>query len=219
MGLFICDPKNLLISQNKFILIFPSFILNRKCGHSLSEQKSSKGLRIGQIILGGIAIALSGAVLANPDTTTLLYVTLLGIALIMIGISKIIEGGLAQSTKGSRGINIGIGIISIIGGIFALANPVAAIATLIWIISIFILIHGLGLIASGIAMRDATKGSRIGTMILGAIAVGFASILLAYPGLAIVMMIIMLSLGLLFNGIASILSGITGRRRIATTTN
>jgi len=188
-------------------------------GQILSELKSSKGLRIGQIILGAIAIALSGAVLANPDTTTLLYVTLLGFALIMIGISKIIEGGLAQSAKGSRGINIVIGIISIIGGIFALANPVAAIGTLIWIISIFILIHGLGLIASGIAMRDAAKASRIGTMILGAIAVGFASILLAAPGLAIVMMIIMLSLGLLFNGIASILSGITGTRRVSTTTN
>ena len=185
----------------------------------LSEQKSSKGLRIGQIILGGIAIALSGAVLANPDTTTLLYVTLLGIALIMVGISKILEGGIGQSSKGSRGINIGIGIISIIGGIFALANPVAAIGTLIWIISIFILIHGIGFIASGIATRNVTKGSRIGTMILGAIAVGFASVLLAYPGLALVMMIMMLSLGLLFNGIASILSGITGTRRISTTTS
>jgi len=181
----------------------------------LSQEKSPKGLRIAQIILGAIAIALSGAVLANPDTTTLLYVTLLGIALIMVGISKIIEGGLAQNTKGSRGINIGIGIISIIGGIFALANPVAAVATLIWIISIFILIHGLGLIASGISTRDASKGSRIGTMILGAIAVGFASILLASPGLALVMMIMFLSLGLLFNGIASILSGITGNRKIS----
>jgi uncharacterized membrane protein HdeD (DUF308 family) len=96
---------------------------------------------------------------------------------------------------------------------------VAAIATLIWIISIFILIHGLGLIASGILTRDSTKGSRIGTMILGAIAVGFASILLASPGLALVMMIMFLSLGLLFNGIASILSGIIGNRRIAPTTN
>ena len=182
-------------------------------------EKSPKGLRIAQIILGAIAIALSGAVLANPDTTTLLYVTFLGIALIMIGISKIIEGGLSKSTKGSRGINIGIGIISIIGGIFALVNPVAAISTLIWIISIFILIHGLGLIASGISTRDSTKGSRIGTMILGAIAVGFASILLASPGLAVVMMIMFLSLGLLFNGIASILSGITGNRRISPTTN
>ncbi len=199
-----------------------SYKLNRpkkSCSTLSILEKSPKGLRIAQIILGAIAIALSGAVLTNPDTTTLLYVTLLGIALIMVGISKIIEGGLAQSTKVSRGINIGIGIISIIGGIFALANPVAAIATLIWIISIFILIHGLGLIASGISTRDSTKGSRIGTMILGAIAVGFASILLASPGLALVMMIMFLSLGLLFNGIASILSGITGNRRISPTTN
>ena len=82
------------------------------------------------------------------------------------------------------------------------------------IISIFILIHGLGFIASGISTRNVTKGSRIGTIILGAIAVGFASVLLAYPGLALVMMIMMLSLGLLFNGIASIVSGITGTRRI-----
>ena len=62
-------------------------------------EKSPKGLRIAQIILGAIAVALSGAVLANPDTTTLLYVTLLGIALIMVGISKIIEGGLAPKYK------------------------------------------------------------------------------------------------------------------------
>jgi len=199
-----------------------SYKLNRpkkSCSTLNILEKSPKGLRIAQIILGAIAIALSGAVLANPDTTTLLYVTFLGIALIMVGISKIIEGGSAQSTKGSRGINIGIGIISIIGGIFALANPVAATATLIWIISIFILIHGLGLIASGISTRDSSKGSRIGTMILGAIAVGFASILLASPGLAVVMMIMFLSLGLLFNGIASILSGITGNRRISPTIN
>ena len=185
----------------------------------MSELKSSKGLRIGQIILGGIAIALSGAVIANPDTTTLLYVTLLGIALIMVGISKILEGGIGQSSKGSRGINIGIGIISIIGGIFALANPVAAIGTLIWIISIFILIHGIGFIASGIATHNVTKASRFGTIILGAIAVGFAAVFLAFPGSAIVMMIMILSLGLLFNGIASILAGITGTRRISTTTS
>ncbi len=182
----------------------------------MSQEKSSKGLRIAQIILGGIAIALSGAVLANPDTTTLLYVTLLGIALIMVGISKIIEGGLArQTTKGSRGISIGIGIISITGGAFALTNPTVAIATLIWIISIFILIHGLGLVASGISSRNQSKSSRIGNIIVGAIALGFASVLLAYPGLAIVMMIMLLSLGLLFNGIASIISGITGNARLS----
>jgi len=40
---------------------------------------------------------------------------------------------------------------------------------------------------------------------------------LAYPGLALVMMIMFLSLGLLFNGIGSIISGVTGNRRISIT--
>ena len=178
-------------------------------------EKTSKGVRIAEIILGAIAIALSGFVISNPDTTTLLYILLLGIALLMTGISRIIVGAAAKQASGSsRGISIGTGVISIIGGVFAIANPVAAVATLIWIVSIIILIHGLGLIGSGIVSRGVDKGSRISGIVLGAIAVAFASILLSYPGLALVMMIIFMSIGLLFNGIASIVSGITGNKRM-----
>ena len=182
----------------------------------LSLEKSSKGIRIAEIILGVIAIALSAAVIANPDVTTLLYIILLGIALIMIGISRIIVGALAkQVSKGSRAISIGIGVVSIAGGLFALANPIAAVVTLVTIIAIIVLIHGLGLVATGIASRGIDKGSRIGNIALGAIAVAFASILFAYPGLAVVMMVIFLSLGLLFNGIATLISGITGNARLS----
>ncbi len=168
------------------------------------------------MVLGGIAIALSGMVIANPDVTTLFFVTLLGIALIMIGISKIIEGAIAKHvSKGSRFISLGIGVISIAGGFFALVNPIAAVATIILIITIFILIHGIGLIANGAVSRSEGKGSRIANVILGAIVIGFAAIIHASPGLVLVMMIIFLSIGLLFNGIASIISGITGNPRIA----
>ena len=179
----------------------------------MSFEKTPKGIRIAEIILGAIAIALSGWVLSNPDTTTLLYVTLLGVALIMIGISRILSGALSkQVSKGFRAINIGIGVISIAGGVFSLANPVAAVVTMITIVAIFILIHGLGLIASGIASRNLEKASRIGNIVLGAIAVAFAAVLYGYPGLGVVMMLVFLSLGLLFNGIASIISGITGNK-------
>ncbi len=176
-------------------------------------EKTPKGIRIAEIILGAITIALAVFVISSPDTTTVILVTLLGLSLIFTGIARIIVGGVAkQISKGYRAINIAIGVISIIGGIFAIANPITAIATLIWIVSIFILIHGLGLIASGIVSRGVDKGSRVSGIVLGGIAVGFASILLVYPGLALVMMIIFLSLGLLFNGIASVISGITGNR-------
>jgi len=174
-------------------------------------EKAPKGVRIAEIILGAITIGLSGFVLSNPDATTLFFIMLLGISLILTGISRIIVGAVVKGTPGSfKAISVGTGILSIIGGIFALYNPITAVATLIWIVSIFILIHGLGLIGSGLLSKEMSNAYRFGGIVLGGIAVAFASILLVYPGLALIMMIVFLSIGLLFNGIASIVSGITG---------
>jgi len=176
-------------------------------------EKSPTWLRIVQIILGTIAIALAGWIITNPAETTLLYTVFLGIALLMVGISKIIEGFvLRQIPKSSRAIHITIGIISIIGGIFALANPIAAVATLIMIVSIVILIHGLGLIVTGIADKSQSKNHRIANIILGILAVIVSATIIAAPGLAIAIMVLLVSIGLLFHGIASIITGIIGYR-------
>jgi len=176
-------------------------------------EKSSSLVRIAQIILGVIAIALSGWVIAHPVATTLLYIVFLGIALIMVGFSKIIEGAvLRASPKSARIISIIIGIISIIGGSFALSNPLMAVVTLIMILSFVILIHGIGLIATGAAVKTLGKGSRIANIILGILAVVASIALHAVPGLALAITLMLLSIGLLFNGIASIISRIIGQR-------
>jgi len=183
---------------------------------SVSVEKSPTWLRITQIVLGAIAISLSGMVLANPDVTTVFFVSLLAISLIMVGISKIIEGALVkQLSKGTRIISVVIGIISIAGGFYSLANPIATVLTIIMIIAIFILIHGAGLVANGIASKNERKGSRIANIIIGGIVIALSAILYAFPGLAIVLMVMFVSIGLLLQGIGSIISGITGNRRIA----
>jgi uncharacterized membrane protein HdeD (DUF308 family) len=176
-------------------------------------EKSPAWLRIAQIILGAIAVALSGWIIANPTETALLYVAFLGIALLMVGISKIIEGIVSrQIPKSTKAISIVIGIISIIGGIFSLVNPIAAVVTLIMIVSIVILIHGLGLIVTGIADKSLSKGSRIANIVLGILAVAVSASIHAMPGLAVAMTLILVSIGLLFHGIASIIAGIIGQK-------
>jgi len=176
-------------------------------------EKSPVWLRLAQIVLGIIAIALSGWVMAHPVATTFFYILLLGIALIMTGISKIIEGALVRDhAKSARAISIVIGVISIAGGGFALANPVTAVATIIMIVSLVILIHGLGLIATGIVAKNLGMGARIASIGLGIIAAIAAGVIHAMPGLAVALMLILASIGLLFNGIASIVSGIIGHR-------
>ena len=91
----------------------------------MSEEKSPKWVRIVDIILGAIAIGLSGMVLANPDVTTVFFVTLLSIALIVVGVSRIIGGAAIPGlSKGGRAAGIAVGVLGIVGGAIALANPV-----------------------------------------------------------------------------------------------
>ena len=178
----------------------------------MSSEKSPAWLRIILIALGAIGIGLSFAVIANPDTTTVFFAMLLGIALILIGIARVIEGAAGPKTKGSRGIDIAIGAIAIIAGILAISNPFGAVLAMITIINVFLLIYGLGMIATGAAAKNLGKGYRIATMIIGGIVTAFALTLWAIPGLTLVLMITFFSIGLLISGIGNIVSGILGRR-------
>ena len=178
-------------------------------------QKSPTGLRIIQFIMGGIAIALSGFVLANPIATTWFFLVFLGISLIVVGISNII-GGISYRTapKSTRAINIGIGVVAIIGGFVILAHPIAALVTLIWFVSIFVFIYGAGLVASGISHREIGKGPRVARIIIGAIVLVLSAVLMEYPGLTLPLMIIFLSVNLFIQGIECIILGAVGYRAV-----
>jgi uncharacterized membrane protein HdeD (DUF308 family) len=185
---------------------------------TVEVQKSSGWLRILQLVTGGIAIALSGYVLANPVPTAWFFLAFLGISLIVVGISTMLNGFFHGTTsKGTRVIEIVIGIVAIIGGLFTLAHPIAALASLIWVASLFVLFFGAGLVATGIARHDQGKGARIAKIIIGIIVVILSGTLLEYPGVTLSMMIILLSINLFIQGIDRIISGAIGQMIIRTT--
>lgn len=178
-------------------------------------QKLPSWMRLLQFVTGGIAIALSGYVLANPISTTWVVLTFLGIALLVVGISSMINGFFHGGiSKGTRIIEIIIGIIAIVGGFFIITHPIAALASLIWFASLFVLIFGAGLVATGIARRDQSKGSRIAKTIIGIIVVIISGTLLEYPGLTLSVMLILLSINLFIQGIDRIISGAIGHKVI-----
>jgi len=182
---------------------------------SIEVQKFPTWLRIIQFVTGGIAIALSGYVITNPVTTAWFLLAFLGISLLVVGISSILNGFFNRtSSKGTRAIGIGVGIVAIIGGIFTIAHPIVALASLLWVTSLFVLIYGAGLVATGIARRDQSKGARIAEIIIGIIVIALSGTLLAYPGLTLSMMIIFLSINLFIQGINGIISGAIGHRII-----
>ena len=180
---------------------------------TLEVQKLPTWLRILQFVTGGIAIALSGYVISNPITTTWFFLVFLGISLFVVGISNLLNGFFHKgASKGTRVIEIIIGIVAIIGGLFTLAHPISALVTLVWFASLFVLIFGAGLVATGITARNQGKGARIAKVIIGIIVVILSGILLQYPGLTLSMMVILLSINLLIQGIDRIISGAIGHR-------
>lgn len=182
---------------------------------TIEVQKFPTWLRILQFVTGGIAIALSGYVIANPITTSWFFITFLGISLLVVGISSLLNGFfIGTASKGTRIIEIAIGIVAIIGGFFTSAHPIAALASLIWFASLFVLIFGAGLVATGIARRDQSKAARIAKIIIGTIVVIFSGTLLEYPGLTLSMMILFFSINLFIQGIDRIISGAIGHRII-----
>ncbi len=185
---------------------------------TLEAQKSPTWVRILEFVTGGIAIALSGFVLANPIPTTSFFLVFLGISLLAVGVSSIINGISQRGvTKGTRAINIGIGIVAVVGGFFTFAHPIAALTSLIWFISIFVLIYGAGLLASGITRYDLGTGARIARVIIGAIVLILSGLLLEYPSLTLTIMIIFLSINLFIQGIERIISGSVGYRIVKRT--
>lgn len=178
---------------------------------TIEVRKSPTWLRILQFVAGGIAIALSGYVISNPVPTSLFFIIILGISLLVVGISSILNGFFHSTTaKGTRAIEIAIGIVAIIGGFFTFAHPIAALASLVWFTALFVLIFGAGLVATGIARRDQSKGTRIAKIIIGIITVFLSGVLLEYPGLTLSMMILLLSINLFIQGVDRIISGAIG---------
>ncbi len=81
----------------------------------MSEMKAPGWLRALDIVFGLIAIALSIVVLLYPELAILTLIFLLSVALLIIGIARIIVGIFAKYlSDGLRAINAGTGILVLI---------------------------------------------------------------------------------------------------------
>jgi uncharacterized membrane protein HdeD (DUF308 family) len=109
-----------------------------------------------------------------------------------------------------RGVEIGIGIIAIILSILVFVRPGMTIVTIVYILGIILIIVGIEKIISGIF--EGSK-SRWGTVGLGALALIFGIIVMAFPASTAIFAIILAGVGLLFVGISHVISGLGEKQR------
>jgi uncharacterized membrane protein HdeD (DUF308 family) len=116
------------------------------------ETRLSKGIRILQIIVGIIAIALSIAVIINPGFGIEILVFLLSISLFVIGIERVSIAFLPYIRKSSTRVsNIVLGGLAIALAIIVIAFPIFTIGFLvIFLLAIGLLFIGAARIIHGI---------------------------------------------------------------------
>src|SRR5215210_7040196 len=167
--------------------------------------ETPRGTRILQVVLGGIAIALSLGVIFNPGLGIATIALLLSATLLVVGIERVVTGFTQsnRSSKLSKFGNISLGALVALLGITLLAIGLL-------FIGIARIIHGL----TDKNISKWSKGSLVGVGILS-MAVSFA--VFAYPALGVFFLTLVLGINLLIIGVQSVAYAISGRSRYPTT--
>jgi uncharacterized membrane protein HdeD (DUF308 family) len=175
----------------------------------MSSQKSPGWRRAAQIGLGALAIILAIIAIVFPGATVVSIVIILAIALLIVGIEKVISGIFFEHK--SRFAAIGLGILVIILAIIALAFPVGATTVLIFILAFALMFDGFARIIQGFGdkqERGWIRGFYIG---VGVLAVIISVMVLVSPFFGAALAGFLIGIALLIIGIEIISAGIAGR--------
>jgi len=110
--------------------------------------------RMVSIGLGILVIILSLIVIAFPTGVGIFLLILIGIVLLIDGISRLVHGFGDKERRGwSRGFRIGAGALEIVLGILIMVSPGFGAAFVGFIIAIAVLIVGIQMVVAGITGR------------------------------------------------------------------
>ena len=185
-------------------------------GQEPTDLISQVGRHWGWVLAYGILTVLAGvAVLAWPSETLLVIAVLFGVQLIISGIFRFV-GALASDdlTGGTRVMLALLGVLSIIIGLWAVRHAVLTLVALIVFLGIFWVINGLIEIFTALSHRDMPD--RGWSVLMGVLSAIAGIIVLAYPGLTLVGLAVILGIWLLVFGILEIIAAFRLRRLVGT---
>jgi uncharacterized membrane protein HdeD (DUF308 family) len=176
--------------------------------------KSPRGIRISQIVLGGIAIALSLAIISSPRVGIATITFLLSITLLVVGIERLVTGfAPSEQSKSSKFGNIGLGALAAILGIAVLAFPVFTTGVLVTLLALGLLFIGIARIIHGISDKNLSKWSKGSLVGVGILSLAVSFTVFAYPAFGVFLLTLVLGINLLIIGIQSVAYAILGHQR------
>ncbi len=153
----------------------------------------ASGKAWGWVLAYGILLLLIAlVVIANPLVAGVATGLLIGVVLVIYGIAAIAAGWTSLSQR-ARWVEVLLGLLALVAGIFAILNPVAGALSLVWVIGAWLTVSG----GFQIAFALKARHDRAWRLFLGVLDVVLGLILLfsnPATGLAFLAVIIMISL-------------------------
>jgi uncharacterized membrane protein HdeD (DUF308 family) len=183
-------------------------------GNVFHYKNSSKAIRISQVVLGAIAIALSLSIIVDPGVGIATLIVLLSITLLVTGLERVAVGVLLHLTKSSRIGNIVLGAITIGLGIEVILFPILTAFFLVTLLAVGLLFLGIARIMQGIANKDVSKWSRAALIGVGILSLAISFLVFAHPVSGVILLTVILAANLLIIGVESVVHGASGKRNV-----
>lgn len=117
----------------------------------VSAKYLSNGLRALNLGAGFLSIILAIVALLYPGLATQMLIYLLSFALMFNGIARVVIGGFGKTFPSwLRGLQVVVGLLTIVLSVVAVTFPAFGFLTLIFMLSVSFLLNGIARIVSGI---------------------------------------------------------------------
>lgn len=159
------------------------------------------GRHWGWFLFFGIAtLALGVLALAWPGRTLIVVAVVFGVQLVVMGIYRFVAAfSYPDLGGGTRVLYALLGVLSLVIGLYALRHVLITIVALALLLGIFWVVNGTTELFTAISQRDMpNRGWIIFSGILSIIA---GIILLAYPGISVLVLAIVISVWLIVYGV------------------
>jgi len=123
---------------------------------AFASPDAAGGTRVLLALLGVFSLIIGLYAVRHVLLTIVALALLLGIFWIVNGVIEIFTAGSHQEMHG-RGWRVAMGILSIIAGIIVLGTPGISLVVLVVVLSIWLIMFGLGEVSLGLRLRSATR--------------------------------------------------------------
>jgi uncharacterized membrane protein HdeD (DUF308 family) len=161
------------------------------------------GRHWGWALAFGIITVIAGiVVLSWPGPTLVVIAILFGIELVVLGIFRFVAAFGPDLAAGTRILYALLGVLSLIIGLYALRHVLITLLALALFLGIFWVVNGAVELFAALSHREAPH--RVWMSVMGILSIVAGLILLAYPGISLVVLYLIVSIWLLVLGFMQI---------------